>query len=418
MPLNKKIINKELSFSLFLILFILNLGTAGISNFELKYFILKAAVSVTLVASIIIFIINSKINLKNYFSSSLLKRTLLIITLIIVYSSLTLLYSNNPAYGGLKILNFAICSVPAAIGAYVLINIEWNKKLFINTLIIISVIIIAALAGVLLVKPFEHSTVYVFEAGRWSHVFIGRLISFLTLILFLILLNSKRKVIISITLVITAGLFLLYLTGLRSALLGFTLAALISLIYYILTGRLNSIHYSAVFAILLLSAILIYTANSLLLPEEIKTPVRIENMLKFENMDFGGEEAIQSRIRSFELAWEMFKNSPVTGNGFGSFCGYNNSRWAATQKYPHNIILEILAELGIVGLVFFGYIFFLIIRSIFNFHHSSFNRSPFNQSPFPLLILLLFSLWLAMFSKDFSSQSFLWMFLAAAASRQ
>jgi O-antigen ligase len=305
--------------------------------------------------------------------------------------------------------------------AYTLNNIVWDKKLFITALIIIVAVIFISLTSVIIVSPFDHTRVYHYEPGRWSHVFIGRLISFLTLILFLILLNSKRRVVLLLIPAVTAGTILIYITGLRSAILGILLAGLTYLIYSIVKRRLLNYHHSALAAVIIFISILLFSTDCLMVAE-VRTTVRIDNMLNYENFNFGGEEGLQIRVKSAELACEMFLNSPVIGNGYGSFKGYNNIKWASDQKYPHNIILEILAEFGIVGLFFFGYIFYSIIHSLFYLTNRLESVQAANfyflSSRFSLLILFLFSFWLALFSKDLSTQSLIWIFLAVIGERK
>ncbi len=418
---------KNFTFSIFLSFLILNLGTSAISNFTIKYFILKTVVSVLLIGSVFLFLYHSKISPGNFFRLPNIKNILIVLTLIIVYPAVTLLYSGNPGYGGLKILNFFICSVPIVLGAYFLIKIEWDNRFFITALTVTSAIIIVSLAAVLIVKPFEPGIVYEYEPGRWSYVFIGRIISFLTLFLFFVLLKSKGKVVLLIALIVTAGTFLLYLTGLRSAIIGFVLAALVSIIYFGVTRRITNTHYAAILFIIIINALLIYSSDYLNLTTKFKTPERFEQLFSFNNIYYGSDGALIARVQNYNLAWEMFNSSPLIGNGYGSFNGYNNIEWTASQKYPHNIILEILSELGIAGLLFFGYIFFLIFRSIFTIHRSSIinHTSSINNytssivnHPSSILTLLLFSFWLAMFSKDLSSQSFLWMFIVAIGTQE
>ena len=75
------------------------------------------------------------------------------------------------------------------------------------------------------------------------------------------------------------------------------------------------------------------------------------SLLYFVKVDFyelrfierGGEDL--ERVYLFNWAYELFKSKPIFGWGFG----YTDHAYS----YPHNIILEVLAELGIVGLVLF-----------------------------------------------------------------
>lgn len=56
-----------------------------------------------------------------------------------------------------------------------------------------------------------------------------------------------------------------------------------------------------------------------------------------------------SRIVLFSVAWEFFKDAPLFGNGFGSFSLLYTGFQSA--DYPHNIFLEALSELGIIGFI-------------------------------------------------------------------
>jgi len=77
---------------------------------------------------------------------------------------------------------------------------------------------------------------------------------------------------------------------------------------------------------------------------------------------------------------ELFEQNPVFGVGFGRF-----DMWGEYGVYPHNIIVEILAEMGIVGLVL---IFVLLLNCIFK------NRKAF------MFILFLF---MALFLRSMAS---------------
>lgn len=393
-------------FSLFFLLFILNLGAAAVSNFSMNIFLLKAVSSFMLMLVLILFLRNSETGIRDFILSDHIKVLYLFLGILILYPALTLVYSGNYGYGFQKILNFVVCIVPIVLSAKLLDAVKWNISFGKLSLALISLIVIVTFIAVIIVHPFEHSTVYAFEPGRWSHVFVGRIISFLLLVLLMVLLNSRKKLCIRLTPVVVLGFYLVYLTGLRSAILGVMLFSIIYAVYYLIKKRLFKYHYYALIIIITCSILLILITG-VIIPYDVKTSGRIENLLQIENLYFGGEAGLQARISSAKIAWEMFLNNPLIGNGYGSFNGYNNIKWTLDQKYPHNIILEILSEFGIIGLLFFGYVFYKIIYSI---NHLS-DGTGF-ATRLPLLILLFFSLWLAMFSKDLSTQSLLWIFLA------
>lgn len=433
-----KLFTKQNTFAFLTILALIgNVAISGISNASVISNLIKIVSSSLL---LIIFFIHSHISGIDLYSpdtASPLRKMGLLIAAILLYLAITLLYSTNPAYGGLKIFNILISDIPNIIVLFYLIAYR-EKELFEKYLIyIIAAGFVLTLIAVLVVQPFDQSTSYYYEPGRWSHVFIGRIISFLTLIVFLYVLNEKKsKELIIYSVIFTIGLYITYLTGLRSALIGLGICSIAAIIWSLYNRYLNKFHLYSLISILIVFAALIYVT-----PQGFSTSQRISNLVKVEDLNFGGDGAISTRLESYKIGWQMFKESPFIGYGFGSFNGYNNIEWTTLQKYPHNIILEILSELGIVGLLIFGVLFLIIIRSMFNVQFTMINEqsevksqksnvkgsnslgSSLSNEPAAsnrlsyashfLLLAFLFSFFLAMFSKDISTQGFLWLFLVA-----
>jgi O-antigen ligase len=69
----------------------------------------------------------------------------------------------------------------------------------------------------------------------------------------------------------------------------------------------------------------------------------------------GGGESLLVRLDLFKSSFEAFYENPILGLGVGGFSTYYSG--VDQQLYPHNIILEIGSELGILGLTSY---FFLI----------------------------------------------------------
>mgnify|MGYP006086485563 CR=1 FL=1 len=95
----------------------------------------------------------------------------------------------------------------------------------------------------------------------------------------------------------------------------------------------------------------------------------------------------------FLTAWEIFKENPILGIGPKNFriesCAtkYENIDSASAKKrcttHPHNIILEILSEHGLLGMLLFLVLLYLIIKGVkINYEHNIF-----------FLISLLICLW-------------------------
>ncbi len=418
--------NQKAVLALTITALIVNIAISGISNSSTISFLIKLVSSSILFLFFFIHLKISDFSLKSFYNSYAIKKILLIIITIIVYLGITLSYSLNPAYGAQKIINILISVVPNIIVLYYLITFA-DKELFKNYSVnIIAVGLILTLIAVLIFQPFDHSTIYQFSPQRWSHVFIGRMVSFLSLIVFLFIMSAKdfNKIIIY-SIIFTIGMYLTYLTGLRSALIGLMLFAIISLGWSFYKKNLTAVHLYSIFLILILTATFIFIT-----PEEFTTSERISNMLKIENLEFGGDAPILTRVESYKISWQMFEEKPLFGWGLGGFNGFNNIEWTRIQKYPHNLILEILAELGIMGFLVFSALFVVILKAMLNAKSLMFNgqKKIFNHkfpqtgqssiqypatilSPHFLLLTFFFCLWLAMFSKDISTQGFLWLFI-------
>jgi O-antigen ligase len=63
------------------------------------------------------------------------------------------------------------------------------------------------------------------------------------------------------------------------------------------------------------------------------------------------------RSALFSRAWNEYVDSPIVGQGMGNFAREGVSSGILTKRetgnYPHNIILEVMCELGSIGLILF-----------------------------------------------------------------
>ncbi len=88
----------------------------------------------------------------------------------------------------------------------------------------------------------------------------------------------------------------------------------------------------------------------------------------------------------------MLKDHPLTGAGFGGyptlFKSYQRTRGIEVFQYPHNIVLNVWSEAGLVGLLIFAWIVSTWIHGAFRVPSSTFRFSRFA----PLLVILLHGL--------------------------
>ncbi|MDT3697066.1 MAG: O-antigen ligase family protein [Ignavibacterium sp.] len=402
--MQKLLTAKNIASYLLLTLLLLNFSVAGISNSTVSALILKILSSSILLAVFFIHIRQNNESLLVFLKSKNIKRLSKILLVIVFYLIVTILYSLNPKYGTHKVINILVSIIPNMLVTYYLITSRSREYLSYFLHIIIAGFLFTLLS-IIILQPFDHSTVYQFSPLRWSHVFIARTISFLTLIVFLILLTAKEiKKILFYYLIFIIGFSITYLTGLRSAIIGIIIFSAFGFLWQLLRKRITINHlYSVILMIIFLIA-LVYIA-----PEQFETGQRLQNLLRIDDGEFGGDGAILSRIQTYTLSLQMIKDKPILGWGLGSFNGFNNLHWTTLQKYPHNIVLELLSETGAVGLLLFMFVCFLILKNLFNNKYLIFNQSL--SIRIFLVITFLFSLFMAMFSKDISTQSFLWLFL-------
>ena len=94
---------------------------------------------------------------------------------------------------------------------------------------------------------------------------------------------------------------------------------------------------------------------------------KIESLLRLVSGDVEMLEASAGRDVLFQRSIQLFIENP-----FGCGVGYWSVDPIMNGLYPHNILLQIATELGIVGLLFFIVCFILMIIKLFSFNNDSF----------------------------------------------
>ena len=62
-------------------------------------------------------------------------------------------------------------------------------------------------------------------------------------------------------------------------------------------------------------------------------------------------------------AWQVFLDNPLTGIGAGQFQNYQEPGMAKPWRQTHNVWLQLAAEIGIFGVLAFGYLFYRAARA-------------------------------------------------------
>jgi len=178
---------------------------------------------------------------------------------------------------------------------------------------------------------------------------------------------SKGKLIFNYSTIIVS-LFALLLTGKRAQILGGILAFVI---VFILINR-SEIKKIAKKVLIIIPIILI-----IIILVSIFVPIVIAPVTRTINSIIIGD-LFESRKTMYRLASEMFENEPVVGHGWGSFKYiYHENIEAKEKEYMevHNIYLQLLAEIGVIGFIYFAYWFIkLLIMKIKYLYKNPTNR--------------------------------------------
>ena len=128
----------------------------------------------------------------------------------------------------------------------------------------------------------------------------------------------------------------------------------------------------------------------------------------FTEVDPNG--SYQSRLTFWSRSLALIKDFPLVGIGWGDFVDYGVIG-TITHGYPHNILFEIGAETGIVGIL----MFVIIIIPIGKFWQLGKIRTSNSAAEqiiiYSCLILALYTFLNLLVSYNFASSRFLWVFL-------
>ena len=208
---------------------------------------------------------------------------------------------------------------------------------------------------------------------------------------------SQKKFIrmLSFTLCCLYFLILLYV-GHRGYLIS-TIIGMILLIYISFRDQLSAVKNISIkksHIILILLALFTTIAIMHITGNE---PVTVSRMELLEAPTQHGSTSL--RLHFYREAFHIWGEHPIFGAGIGSFPIINGA--GDVRGYPHNLILELLSELGLVGLLIFGTLLFIGVRSLL--------KNLFSKSPESFFVLLIFVTYFveSLFSSDISDHRFL-----------
>ncbi len=114
------------------------------------------------------------------------------------------------------------------------------------------------------------------------------------------------------------------------------------------------------------------------------------------------DQTARTRVLRANAALEMFTQHPFTGVGIGGFDAEFNRFTGTRGDYPHNLFLEVAAELGILGLLFISILIINSFREVF----ITLTRAN-RRIPLIVLTVTVYSLVNALFSGDLNDNRLL-----------
>ncbi|MHC1738595.1 MAG: O-antigen ligase family protein [Ignavibacteriaceae bacterium] len=300
---------------------------------------------------------------------------------------LNLVYSENIEYGLFKLIQLNLTAFPLILILAKTLELRDEKlfEVFYISVIGWSILTFIAIAAV---NPFDQSTVYRFELTRWSHVILGRFEFLLLAVLLGVNVTGRYKVykkyaFAAIILMIIA----ISVTGLRSVMLGTFILVPLMLLIGISRKEVKKGEAALILILLIITplAVRYFISND-------TGKYRIDTLLPTNNQLLLQDASVTGRMEAYKFSVEKFMESPVIGKGLGGYYKPADSTGIQGGRYPHNILLEVLAEAGIAGLLVLGYLIFLIIAKT-------------RRMSVGLMVFFLAALYLAMFSKDIPGNS-------------
>ena len=236
---------------------------------------------------------------------------------------------------------------------------------------------------------------------------IGLLFYFFALCV-LFKIHSSTKIIekiVIITLWMTCFIVGFY-TGSRTAFLAHLISFVIYLFYYSHVNLKKIYPLILTVLVIVITFVLLANVNKSIKTRYLKALEDAKNIAKNLVSNETSSRPVDIRLQIWKDALNKFKKNPVLGAGFGISYHVKNSR--RTWVHPHNIILEILTELGIVGLCIFLILFGLISKRAVSIYKqiSVDSRMVFLFYPLSLIFFFLYS----SLHSDLSTEYFKWYF--------
>lgn len=206
-------------------------------------------------------------------------------------------------------------------------------------------------------------------------------------VLYLFYKGTNVKI-LSFTLLLSAY-FTIYILGARSAIIASVAIIIVTLIYSLVKSKKLELNLILFLAPILLAFSINYFTNKL--SEGTTIIDRVSTLT-----DIQSDGSASDRLSYYKLSLEYFKDNPILGMGLGNWkiesipYVIDRSNVYVFPYHAHNDFLEVLSELGAIGIILYGSIFLVIFFYLFKL----INRSSQDYFKFGLVYVLFFTIYL------------------------
>ena len=384
--------------------------TAIIKGYLINYFPVIEILDITVIATLIIWLGLVKILLEGNWKLPSEPKSIVYLFLIFgLLLGISYIYTASPDYGFRKILRFNTFAVTIFISPLLIIKSPADSKRLLSYFYFLLVIII----GIMLLQfvYFLKSGDFAIVLAYWNRISIpganpiqvSRYLAIGAAMMIALLIRNKPSQSLHYFAILFVILLSIILSGSRGPLVSIIIG---SIVYAILYERKHS---SRIYGYGILAIGTIITLL-LLLPESLTQ--------RFFDISQGSVIMTQQGVRRistiatrFEFwsmslqAWFSSITSFFIGLGAGSFSSL--FIWRDWRWYPHNLFFEIIAELGLIGLVI-GVLFIIKSYQIIN---KGIQRGSFTDHSALWVAGTVVMFIAAQFSGDINDNRILWMFI-------
>lgn len=303
---------------------------------------------------------------------------LVLVFIFLVLCMLSLSYSNNVNYGLDKLKGLLINVLTSIIAFYFILKNfnEQTLKIFIFLFISLGI----CLTVILLTQSnisYDGRT----EILLWSHSGTGRFLGFSFIVSIYYFYMKRNNISFIFTIIIIFGVIL---SGSRAVIIFLLPFYLISIFNFIKNN--TKILYRQFLPIILLVII------SFILYIHYNLPRLETRFINIATLNFAVDDSLNFRLEGLYKAIYMIKENPIFGWGIGGYdINFSEYKSSGFMRYPHNIIIEVLVELGILGSLYFIATMVTVFINLFNINKY-------------LFLFFIFAFLTALFSGDIQYQ--------------